>query len=176
MKLVHAADLHLGRRRLEGRLPDKDFAEAFAFIARTAIAEAADAFVLAGDLFDRAQVEPPHLRQAQQVLAQLKAARIPVIAIEGNHDKAFIHSADPTWLQYLAEDNLLILLRTAFDDTGPLKKKWQNPPTGSAWIALGEGSILAAGYHGAPTPHEVRELAARLEPYHTPAMPPPADP
>ena len=167
MKLVHAADLHLGRRRLEGRLPDKDFAEAFAFIARTAIAEAADAFVLAGDLFDRAQVEPPHLRQAQQVLAQLKAARIPIIAIEGNHDKAFIHSADPTWLQYLAEDDLLILLRTAFDATGPLMKKWQNPTTGGAWIDLGGVRFVGAGYLGAATPHKVREIAARLEPDHT---------
>src|SRR5215469_12724436 len=117
MKIFHAADVHLGRRRLDGRLPDKDFADAFAFIARKAIEEAADAFLISGDLFDRAQVEPPHLRQAQQVLAQLKTAAIPVIAIEGNHDKTFIHSEEPTWFQYLAEDELLVLLRTRFDAT-----------------------------------------------------------
>jgi len=40
-------------------------------------------FLIAGDLFDRPQVEPPHLRQAQQVLVELKKAGIPVIAIEG---------------------------------------------------------------------------------------------
>src|SRR5438270_7029505 len=102
MKLFHVADIHLGRRRLEGRLPDSDFAEAFGFIAARAIEEKADAFLIAGDLFDRAQVEPPHLRQAQEVLAKLKQARIPVVAIEGNHDRASIHSDDPTWLQYLA--------------------------------------------------------------------------
>ena len=39
-------------------------------------AEKADAFLLAGDLFDRPQVEPPHLRQAQQVLARLKEAEV----------------------------------------------------------------------------------------------------
>ena len=93
VKIFHAADIHLGRRRLGGRLPDKDFAEAFAFMAGRAVAEGADVFLFAGDLFDRAQVEPPHLRQAQQVLAQLKRASIPVVAIEGNHDKAFLNSS-----------------------------------------------------------------------------------
>jgi len=167
VKLVHAADIHLGRRRLDGRLPDQDFADAFAYIARQAIAERADAFLLAGDLFDRAQVEPPHLRQAQQVLAQLKEARIPVIAIEGNHDKAFIHSEAPTWLHYLAEDQLLILLRTLFDAGGPRLTQWQNPAQGGAWVELGGVRFVGAGYLGAATPHKVREIAARLEPNHT---------
>src|ERR1700751_1241444 len=92
MNLVHAADIHLGRRRLDGRLPDSDFARAFDYIADQAIAKNADAFLLAGDLFDRPQVEPPHLRQAQEILAKLKAANIPVLAIAGNHDKAFLNS------------------------------------------------------------------------------------
>ena len=85
MKLIHAADIHLGRRRLDGRLPDTDFADAFRAIADEAIAGKADAFLLAGDLFDRPQVEPPHLRQAQEILTRLKAAAIPVIAVAGNH-------------------------------------------------------------------------------------------
>src|SRR6266478_5701295 len=167
MKIVHAADIHLGRRRLDGRLPDKDFADAFDFIARKAIEESADVFLIAGDLFDRAQVEPPHLRQAQQVLAQLKAARIPVIAIEGNHDKAFIHSEDPTWLQYLAEDELLILLHTRFDATGPLLTQWESSRFGGAWSDLGGVRFVGAGYLGAATPHKVREIASRLEPDRT---------
>ncbi len=61
MKILHAADVQLGRRRLDGRLPDKDFADAFAFVAGKAIEETADVFLIGGDLFDRAQVEPPHL-------------------------------------------------------------------------------------------------------------------
>src|SRR5262245_56441419 len=126
MKIVHAADIHLGRRRLDGRLPDSDFADAFAFVAGKAVEEEADVFLLAGDLFDRAQVEPPHLRQAEEVLEKLKEAEIPVIAIEGNHDKAFIHSEAPTWLQYLAEHELLTLLRTRFDTSGPLLTAWQD--------------------------------------------------
>ena len=68
MKIYHAADIHLGRRRLDGRLPDSDILAAFRFIAEEAIREKADVFLLAGDLFDRPQVDPPHLRQAQEVL------------------------------------------------------------------------------------------------------------
>jgi len=164
MKLFHVADIHLGRRRLEGRLPDQDFADAFGFVAEKAIEEKADAFLIAGDLFDRPQVEPPHLRQAQQVLARLKRAAIPVIAIEGNHDKSSIHSEAPTWLQYLAEDELLILLQTRFDRTGPLLTPWEGPQKGGAWLDLDGVRFVGAGYLGAATPHKVREIAARLEP------------
>src|SRR4051812_27126375 len=137
MKLVHVADIHLGRRRLDGRLPDQDFADAFAFIAGKAIEEKADAFLIAGDLLDRAQVEPPHLRQAQQVLLKLKQAGVPVLAIEGNHDKSSIHSDAPTWLQYLAEDELLILLQTRFDKSGPLLTEWEDPRKGGSWLDIG---------------------------------------
>lgn len=164
MKLFHAADIHLGRRRLDGRLPDQDFADAFGFVTRKAIEEKADAFLIAGDLFDRPQVEPPHLRQAQQVLARLKRAAIPVIAIEGNHDKSSIHSEAPTWLQYLAEDELLILLQTRFDKSGPLLTEWEGPQKGGAWFDLAGVRFVGAGYLGAATPHKVREIAAQLEP------------
>jgi DNA repair exonuclease SbcCD nuclease subunit len=167
MKIVHVADIHLGRRRLDGRLPDKDFADAFGFVASKAIEEKADAFLIAGDLFDRPQVEPPHLRQAQQVLVKLKQAGIPVIAIEGNHDKASILSDAPTWLQYLAEDDLLILLRTPFDSTGPLLTQWENAQNGGSWIDLDGVRFVGTGYYGAATPHKAREIASRLEPERT---------
>lgn len=163
MKIVHVADIHLGRRRLDGRLPDKDFADAFAFVASKAIEEKAGVFLIAGDLFDRPQVEPPHLRQAQQVLVKLKQARVPVIAIEGNHDKASILSDAPTWLQYLAEDELLILLRTPFDSSGPLLTQWENSQKGGSWIDLDGVRFVGTGYYGAATPHKAREIASRLD-------------
>ena len=167
MKIVHAADIHLGRRRLDGRLPDKDFADAFGFVASKAIEEKADVFLIAGDLFDRPQVEPPHLRQAQQVLLKLKQAGVPVIAIEGNHDKASPNSEAPTWLQYLAEDELLTLLQTRFDKTGPLLTKWESPRQGGAWIDLGGVRFVGTGYYGAATPHRINGIATQLEPQRT---------
>ncbi len=112
MKIVHVADTHLGRRRLGGRLPDQDFADALAAIVTTAIAERADAFLIAGDLFDAPRIEPPSLHQAMDCLRPLRDAGIPVIAIEGNHDKLSPHSQGPTWLHFLADEELLCLLTT----------------------------------------------------------------
>jgi DNA repair exonuclease SbcCD nuclease subunit len=163
VKLFHAADIHLGRRRLEGRLPDTDFAAAFEHIARAAIAERADVFLLAGDLFDRPQVEPPHLRQAQRVLAVLKEARIPVVAIEGNHDKAFLSAEAPTWLDYLAQDELLVLLRPCFDASGAVLEPWDAVAKRGAWIEIGGITFTGAGYLGAATPHKVRQIVERLD-------------
>jgi len=164
VKLIHAADIHLGRRRLDGRLPDADFAAAFRYIADQAIAANADAFLLVGDLFDRPQVEPPHLRQAQQILARLKAASIPVIAVAGNHDKAFLNSDEPTWLDYLADDELLVLLATRFGPEGPLLERWTTEKRRGAWFELHDVRFVGAGYLGAATPHKVRQIVDRLEP------------
>ena len=36
MKIYHAADIHLGRRRLDGRLPDEDIVASFRFISEEA--------------------------------------------------------------------------------------------------------------------------------------------
>jgi DNA repair exonuclease SbcCD nuclease subunit len=163
MKLFHTSDIHLGRRRLDGRLPDQDLADAFRYIADQAVAEKAEVFLLAGDLFDRAQVEPPHLRQAQEVLTVLKEADIPVVAIEGNHDKAFIHSDRPTWVHYLADDGLLILLRPGFDASGAVLKPWDPDTHEGSYIDIKGVRFTGAGYLGASTPNKVRQIVDKLE-------------
>lgn len=164
MKIVHAGDIHLGRRRLDGRLPDTDFFEAFDFIAREAIKGNADAVVLAGDIFDHAQVEPPHLRQAQLVLQRLKQSGIPVLAIEGNHDRVSINSAVPTWMSFLAEDNLLILLRPKFDETGAILSAWDPVAGTGACHDLAGIRFIGAGYLGAATPNKIRQIVDKLDP------------
>ena len=164
MKLFHVADVHLGRRRLDGRLPHADLADAFGFVADKAIEEKTDVFLIAGDLFDRPTVEPPHLRQAQQILGRLKASGIRVIAIEGNHDRAFIHSDEPTWMQFLADDDLLILLRTPFDSTGPILTPWDPERKSGSWVEFDNVRFVGAGYFGAATPFKIRQLVSRLEP------------
>ena len=87
MRIVHCADIHLGRRRLDGRLPDSDFAAVFQRIVQRAMKWQADALLIAGDLFDAPQVSPPILRQAISSLSPAKQRGIPVIAVEGNHDR-----------------------------------------------------------------------------------------
>ncbi|MCC6235119.1 MAG: DNA repair exonuclease [Verrucomicrobiales bacterium] len=163
-RLIHAAALHLGRRRLDGVLPDTDFRDVFEHIAQVAIREHADALLLAGDLFDHPQVQPQHLRQAQDVLRPLRQAGVPVIATEGNHDQGFLHSTAPTWLHYLAEEDLLYLLTTRFDAQGPRLEPWDPSSHQGSFLDLGGVRFVGAGYLGAATPHKVRQIAARLDP------------
>jgi DNA repair exonuclease SbcCD nuclease subunit len=162
MKIYHTADIHLGRRRLDGRLPDDDIVAAFRYIALEAIREKADIFLLAGDLFDRPQVDPPHLRQAQDVLRLLKDAGIPVIAIEGNHDKQFVNSDAPTWVTFLAEDDLLMLLRPEFYAEGVRLNEWDTKSRSGAWLEIGGVRFMGAGYLGAATPNKVRQIIEQL--------------
>jgi DNA repair protein SbcD/Mre11 len=163
MKIFHAADIHLGRRRLDGRLPDSDIAQAFRHIAMAAVREQADVFLLAGDLFDRAQVEPMHLRQAQETLTILKNEGIPVIAVEGNHDRQSVHGNSPTWVNFLAEDNLLVLLRPEFNADGARLEQWNRATGTGAWHELAGVRFVGAGYLGAATPHKVRQIVAELD-------------
>jgi len=146
MKIYHAADIHLGRRRLDGRLPDDDIVAAFRFITEKAIREKADVFLVAGDLFDRPQVDPPHLRQAQEVLRRLKNASIPVIAMEGNHDKQFVNTDAPTWVRFLADDDLLMLLRPEFHPEGVRLNEWNTESSTGAWVEIGGVRFVGAGY------------------------------
>jgi len=162
MKLYHAADIHLGRRRLEGRLPDNDIVAAFRFIAQEAIREKADVFLLAGDLFDRPQVEPPHLRQAQEILRLLKNAAIPVIAIEGNHDKQFVNTDAPTWVRFLADDDLVMLLRPEFHSEGVWLNEWNTESRTGAWVEINGVRFVGAGYLGAATPNKVRQIIDQM--------------
>jgi len=164
MKLYHVADVHLGRKRLEGRLPDHDFVAAFRFIAEAAIADQADALLITGDLFDRPQVEPTHLRQAQDVLRLLQRAGIRAIAVEGNHDKTFVHSSEHTWVQFLAGEDLLTLLRPGFDAEGAVLAPWNPEARTGAWVDHAGVRFVGAGYLGAATPAKVRQILARLAP------------
>lgn len=167
MRIYHAADIHLGRRRLDGRLPDEDFAQALDHIVTAAIADCADLFLLAGDLFDRPQVEPPHLGQALQILRRLKEAEIPVVAIEGNHDKAFVHSGQPTWVHHLAQEDLLILLQPSFGPDGAILDEWNSDTKSGAWIELAGIRFVGAGYLGAATPNKVRQIVTAMAPEST---------
>ncbi len=68
MKIIHAADIHLGCRRLDGRLPDSDFTVAFDHIADQAIARKANEFLLAGEPSSRcksATLQPCNFNQAR---------------------------------------------------------------------------------------------------------------
>lgn len=160
MRIVHCADLHLGRKRLDGRLPDADFATALSAIVSRTLAWKAHCLLIAGDLFDTPQIPPPVLRQASAALAPLRKAKIPVVAIEGNHDRAGGNA--PTWVRYLAEDGLLRLLTTPFSSEGPQLTTYDTQTGTGSLIELGGVRFVGAGYLGAGTERKVLAIAKAL--------------
>jgi len=168
MRLLHCADLHLGRRRLDGRLPDSDFSAAFARIVARAIEWPADALLIAGDLFETAQVPPSALRQAAQALVPLAKARIPVLAIEGNRDRPA--SDGVSWLRYLAEEGLLTFLHTDFDAEIPSPQPCDSKRNAGGFIDLGGVRFVGAGYPGAGAVRKLAALNAALPASRLPAV------
>ena len=86
MKILHTADIHLGRN-LYGRRRHHEFAAFLEWLAATLDAEQADALIIAGDLFD--STTPPTQSQAQyyQFLGRIAAGYCRhIIITAGNHD------------------------------------------------------------------------------------------
>ena len=67
-------------------------------------------------------------------------------------------------MQFLADDDLLVLLRTPFDSTGPLLSAWDPERKSGSWIEFDDVRFVGAGYFGAATPFKIRQLVSALEP------------
>lgn len=87
IEFVHLADTHLGYRQygLDERF--KDWGRATKQIIDYAVEKDVDAVVHAGDLFNSNKADQDALLQAIQILAPLKENDIPLLVIEGNHDR-----------------------------------------------------------------------------------------
>ncbi|SHE51935.1 DNA repair exonuclease SbcCD nuclease subunit [Desulforamulus putei DSM 12395] len=162
VKFIHCSDIHLGRQRLGGKLPDTDFAQALHFIVRYTLEQRADALLIAGDLYDSPSIQPPVLQQATACLAPLKEAGIPVFAIEGNHDRATVTGESHTWVKYLNDIGLLHLLSIPFTSQGPVITPWDDQRRQGSYIDFKGVRIVGAGYLGAGTVKRARLIAETL--------------
>lgn len=83
MKLLHLADLHIGRR-LNGLSLMEDQQVVIRQILE--MARDCDAVLLCGDLFDKAQPSAECIRRLSDLLVSLSRLHKPVLAVSGNHD------------------------------------------------------------------------------------------
>lgn len=83
MRFLHLSDLHIGRR-LSGFSLLED--QAHVLKQALSMAEKADAVLLAGDLYDKAQPSAEAIRMVGDFLVCLSRMDKPVFAISGNHD------------------------------------------------------------------------------------------
>lgn len=86
MRILHTSDWHLGKS-----LHGHDLAEAQAvalnFMVDLAIEREVDAFIVAGDVYDRSFPSVEDVRRLNSVFTRIHEAGIPIICTAGNHDE-----------------------------------------------------------------------------------------
>ena len=110
MKIVHCSDLHLGKRFSGNKDYVKkrymDFFNAFATFIDKVEEIKPDVCLIAGDIFDKKEINPDILSKTEYLFKRLKdSVKKDIIAIEGNHDNSRI--LEESWLEYLQEQNIL---------------------------------------------------------------------
>ena len=126
MKIVHCSDLHLGKRFSGNKDYVKkrymDFFNAFATFIDKVEEIKPDVCLIAGDIFDKREINPDILSKTEYLFKRLKNnVKKEIIAIEGNHDNSRI--LEESWLEYLQEQNILKVFyyNRDFDEKNYLK-------------------------------------------------------
>jgi DNA repair protein SbcD/Mre11 len=158
LRFLHAADIHLGYQQYGSAERYNDFALAFGHLVDDALARRVDYLLLAGDLFHQRTVDPGTLLQATHHLRRLRDAGIPVIAVEGNHERPH-YLEKLSWLDYLAETGLLIVLTPAYQAGVMVLERWNEHDRMGAYIDLPGGvRVIGAKYFGAATGRVLQDL------------------
>ncbi|CAD6492844.1 MAG: Calcineurin-like phosphoesterase [Candidatus Argoarchaeum ethanivorans] len=146
MNFIHGSDFHLGYVQYGLHERFVDFATTFKAFITYGLEHNVDFILIAGDLFEKRNINAPTYLQAYNVLSQLQdeckslgRAPIPVIAIEGNHDLAYQRDRN-SWLQILESQGMLRLLKSTWD--GGLKLDY---------VDVGNCRVFGVGYLGAST-------------------------
>jgi DNA repair protein SbcD/Mre11 len=160
---VHTADNHLGYEQYGLKERFNDFARAFLTVVDGAIERRADAFIIAGDLFNKRAIDAMTLMQAQAGLQRLKDAGIPAIAIEGNHDRSYYRDGT-SWLQFLCWNKLLYLLNPYVRDGVPELTPWDDEALRGAYVDLKGGKLRVYGlpWYGTSTARVMENFAREL--------------
>jgi DNA repair exonuclease SbcCD nuclease subunit len=149
MRFMHFADIHLGYQQYNSQDRFNDFSQVFLYIVKQAIEQQVDFALLAGDLFEKRTVDPLAMRVAIEGFRMLRNAKIPVVAVEGNHEKA--HYRDQySWLDFLDALGYLHLLNPRFEDGRAVLEPYA--ADGGAYLDLPGGvRVYGLKYYGAAT-------------------------
>lgn len=109
LKLMHLADLHLDYQQYGIKEREEDAYKAFEAAIKYAISEQVDVILVAGDFFHSKDIRARAWLRVRGLLEMLKDARIQVIMVEGNHDRA-LFGQDQTWVETLQAEGLATVL------------------------------------------------------------------
>ena len=161
---IHLADTHLGYEQYGVRERFNDFSRAFWQIMDKAAEKQVDFVIIAGDLFNKRAIDALTLIHAIEGLKKLKDKGIPVIAIEGNHDRSYYREGI-SWLQFLCHEEYLILLSPEMRDGAPLIAQWDAHTMLGSHVDLLGGRLRVYGlpWQGAATARSMEGLAQALQ-------------
>ena len=155
MKIVHCSDLHLGKRFSGNKDYVKkrymDFFNAFATFVDKVEEIKPDVCLIAGDIFDKKEINPDILSKTEYLFKRLKDnVKKDIIAIEGNHDNSRI--LEESWLEYLQEQNILKVFyyNKDFDEKNYLK--------------IDDINFYPVGYPGFMIDEALTKLSEKLNP------------
>lgn len=151
-KFLHMSDIHLGCRRYNLDERTKDFFRAwYDVVERHAIPNRIDFMLIAGDFFDRRSIDPQTMNHAMAGLQLLKEAGIPVVAIEGNHDRR--DSISPySWMRSLSQNGFLTLLEPTADDQSPIALvPWNEAERAGSYVDIAGARIFGTHWYGTTT-------------------------
>ena len=165
MRILHTADLHLGRRPQGGRgsyseARYNDYFIAFEKIVDIVLERSVDCLTLGGDIFDSNAMLPATLARTEAILGRLYDARIPVIATWGNHDRPGYGGDNEFWLAFLEQKGLLAMPR-AERVTTEEGARWTFRP-----VCLHETRFWTSGFWGAQNENALLALAEHLASVH----------
>src|SRR5205085_1205727 len=147
-RFLHIADIHLGIKRYN--LPDRtgDFFRAWCdVIERYALGRRVDFVIIAGDFFDRRNVDPQAANHAMFMLRQLNEARVPVVVIEGDHDQ---HESTSrfSWLRSFSQWRTIKLLEPIWRDNGAHMHAWNEAEANGSYIDIAGARVFGSNWYG----------------------------
>ncbi len=161
IRWIHTADVHLGYQQYGSSHRADDFARAFRHVCDHAIRERVDFVLIAGDLFHKRAVDPRTMTQAFDLLTTLKAAGIPTLCIEDNHERAF-YNQSWTWLAFLAANYLLYLLEPDDSAGQSTLTPWDPEERTGGYVDIGPARIYGIKYYGASAPRVLQRVSDQL--------------
>lgn len=158
-EFIHCGDLHLGcyPNHIDQRFDD--FFDAFQRLIDYAITNQIHLVLISGDLFHLKNINSKTLQRTIDLLEIAKENTIEVVAIEGNHDRAF-YIDEESWLYFLNNQGYLKLLNSSIDNG---KIVFENYVDGSGnTIETDSYKIIGLGYLGGSTDKYISDMKKTL--------------
>ena len=171
IKFLHISDVHLGCRRYNLDERTKDFFRAwYDVVVKHAVPNRVDFMLIAGDFFDRRHIDPQTMNHAVAGLQLLKDAGIPVVVIEGNHDRR--DSVSPySWMRSFCQAGLLILLEPRSSDEHPVDLlPWNEERREGSYIDIHGARIFGTHWYGTTTGVALSILSDALRQARDPSL------